>query len=668
MSAATSSDIPLFIFDSLSNWTWGQVIMFIILNTIALEALSWIIFIFETTDRKRIPPGGPLIFDRPFIDFFYIWSNKVGTSIFNYHLFYYCWWTAGDRVFWNLNEMTIFNTVLAIPLLFIAYDLPYSMFHRFLHWKPVYGYIHKHHHKQRAPQFGNDDAINTHPIEFYLGMYCHLLAIYVVPCHMAAILVFLVLITLFSALNHTRFEVILGNSWLYDNREHDTHHRLLHCNYAAYTQFWDTVLGTYKHWSMPDIDYLNWPTPPTPSYCKPDRAKAEYAKALAANDAPKVCFVTGTNGLVGQRLASMLVQRGAEKVIALDVTPVTEDIKKSHKDLLGANATKIEYVVGDITNVEQMNKLTQNVDCVFNVAAIVGPFYPHALYDKVNNVGVRVLVDACKANKVPKMVMTSSPSTRMNGDDIYNKKEEDMPDPLSFVHLQEYARTKALGEDYALNQNSKEFMVTAVGPHQVYGPTDRLFLPNFIETAQNGRLRILGSGRNLISMCHVDNCCHAHILAAAALKSPTVAPAGKYYVVTDGGAQFMWAALNHAVVGAGLTSLLEKFNLNTCLLMPVSYVSLWIGKVIGKPLKLNPFVVKMVSINRYFNIDNLVNDVGYYPIRSFQEAWPETCQIILERMGLKYTQPGPAGVGPANSGYIGFNKDDDEEPVKGKKD
>ena len=109
-------------------------------------------------------------------------------------------------------------------------------------------------------------------------------------------------------------------------------------------------MGTYKHWSMPDIDYLNWPTPPTPSYCKPDHAKAEYAKALAANDAPKVCFVTGTNGLVGQRLASMLVQRGAEKVIALDVTPPSDEIKKSHKDLLGANATKIEYVVGDITN------------------------------------------------------------------------------------------------------------------------------------------------------------------------------------------------------------------------------------------------------------------------------------------------------------------------------
>eukprot|EP00461_Guttulinopsis_vulgaris_P000097 UN00097 len=656
-----ADEVPLFIFKSLSEWTFLQIIGFIIMNTIALEFLGWIIFIFETGNRPRIAPGGPLIFDRPFIDFFYIWSNKIGTSIFNYHLFYYCYWYGGERIFWRLEEMTIFNCIIAIPLLFIVYDLPYSLFHRFLHWKPVYGYVHKHHHKQRAPQFGNDDAINTHPIEFYVGMYCHLFAIWVIPCHMFAVFVFLILITVFSAMNHTRFEMILGNSWLYDNREHDTHHRLLNCNYAAYTQFWDTILGTYRHWSQPDVDYLAWPTPPTPAYTKPVAAKTAYEKAMALKDAPKVCLVTGTAGLVGQRLASMLVQRGAEKVLAVDVVPASDEIKKSHKDLLGDDAKKIEYVVGDITDKERMVALTKGVDCVFNVAAIVGPYYPKPLYDKVNNIGVRVLVDACKANKVPKMVMTSSPSTRMNGDDIYNKKEEDMPDPMSFTQLQEYAITKAQGEDYALKQNCDEFLVCAIGPTSKFMvQLISYFYHSFVETAVTGRLRILGSGRNLISMCHVDNCCHAHILAAAKMTSAKSSPAGKYYVVTDGGAQFMWAAIDYAVTAAGFTTLLHKFNLNTCFLYPISYLALWAGQIIGKPMKLNPFVVKMVSINRYFNIDNLINDVGYQPIRSFQEAWPETVEAVLSRMNLPFKPIREAGVGPKNS-YKSYNLDDDEE-------
>lgn len=627
---------PLFVFEPFSTWTWAQTIGFVIGNTIALELLGWSVFLLETSDRKRISPGGKLVWQRGFIDWFYIWTNKLGTACFNYHTMQYCWNAAGNGIYWNLNEMTILNTIVALPLLFLVYDLPYSLFHRFLHARSVYGFVHKHHHKQRAPQYGNDDAINTHPIEFWIGAYLHLFAMWVVPCHMVTVLIFLGAITLMSALNHTRFEVIVGKGYIYDNREHDTHHKLLTYNYAAYTQFWDTLFGTYLEWEEPSIDYLSWPAPPTPAFSTVDACKKNYEVALSSNDAPNACFVTGSSGLVGSRLVSMLVQRGASRVVAVDLNPAPEAIKAEHKKLLGDAASKIEYVIGDITDIDSMKKLTVGIDCVFNVAAIVGPYYPFALYDKVNHQGVKVLVEACKFNKVPKMVMTSSPSTRMRGEDIYNKREDQLPDPSTFEHLQEYARTKALGEAFALKANSDDFLVCAIGPHQVYGPMDSLFLPSFIETAKNGRLRVLGDGQNLISFCHTDNCAHAHILAAKKLTSATAAPAGKYYIVTDGGAQYMWSALDKAVVSAGFPSLQDKFNLNTCFLYPVAYLALAAGKILGKPMKLNPFVVKMVSMQRYFNIDNLHKEVGYEPIRAFEEAWPETCEIILKRMGLNY--------------------------------
>jgi hypothetical protein len=38
----------------------------------------------------------------------------------------------------------------------------------------------------------------------------------------------------------------------------------------------------------------------------------------------------------------------------------------------------------------------------------------------------------------------------------------------------------------------------AVAPHQVYGPRDNLFLPNILEAAGTGRLRVMGNGRNKI--------------------------------------------------------------------------------------------------------------------------------------------------------------------------
>jgi len=67
----------------------------------------------------------------------------------------------------------------------------------------------------------------------------------------------------------------------------------------------------------------------------------------------------------------------------------------------------------------------------------------------------------------------------------------------------------------------------------VYGPRDNLFLPNTLEVAGQGMLRIFGNGHNRICFSHVDNYAHGLILGYTALKpgSPCL---GKFYIVTDG--------------------------------------------------------------------------------------------------------------------------------------
>jgi len=63
--------------------------------------------------------------------------------------------------------------------LFVIYDLFYSRFHHLLHWRAIYGLVHKHHHKQKAPSRGNYDAVNVHPFEFVTGEWLHLLAMFI---------------------------------------------------------------------------------------------------------------------------------------------------------------------------------------------------------------------------------------------------------------------------------------------------------------------------------------------------------------------------------------------------------------------------------------------------------------------------------------------------------
>ena len=152
---------------------------------------------------------------------------------------------------------------------------------------------------------------------------------------------------------------------------------------------------------------------------------------------PKICVVTGGTGFVGQRLVEMLVERGAEQVVSFDIVPKKENFW---------NHPKIKYVVGDIADKAAVMDVCKGADCVFHVAAAVGPFHPKELYHRVNFQGTLNVIEACRFHKVPKIVMSSSPSTRFDGSDVDGLTEAQMPSLPMSSYLQDYAETKAMGE------------------------------------------------------------------------------------------------------------------------------------------------------------------------------------------------------------------------------
>lgn len=204
---------------------------------------------------------------------------------------------------------------------------------------------------------------------------------------------------------------------------------------------------------------------------------------------PAVCAVTGGTGFVGARLVEMLVERGAKEVRCLDIVPPP---KNSWRD------PRITYIVGDICDRATVDKLVTGAGCVWHNAAVVGPFHPKPLYEKVNYEGTLNVIAACKAAGVRKIVMSSSPSTRFDGQDVDGLTEAEMPSLPQEKYLQVYAETKAMGEVAMTQACCDELMTCAVAPHQVYGPRDNLFLPNLLEAAGTGRLRVFGAGRNRI--------------------------------------------------------------------------------------------------------------------------------------------------------------------------
>jgi nucleoside-diphosphate-sugar epimerase len=365
-------------------------------------------------------------------------------------------------------------------------------------------------------------------------------------------------------------------------------------------------------------------------------------------------LVTGSSGLCGARLVEMLLERGASTVICFDITKSDAVLMKRFADSEAQFGGKVIDLTGrtdgDLTSdaaVEKAFQSAEQVDVVFHIAALVGPFHERSMYHSVNVEGTLRIINYCKKYKVTKLVYSSSPSTRFTGADIEGLREDQMEIPKKF--LERYAETKAYGElEVTKALDPPNFYTIAVAPHQVYGPHDNLFLPNLLSTAGNGRLRIFGNGRSKISVCYVDNYCHGLMCGADALyeKSPAL---GKFYVVTDGPPVSFWKFINEAIVAMGFQDLYTKFHLPLWLLYGLAYICNFVGFIIGKKFKLSPFNVCMLTIHRWFSIDNAIRDLKYEPVVKTEQSWPSTIAWFKENWLPKFLAESGKQVSPGGT-------------------
>merc|ERR1711862_185330 len=142
------------------------------------------------------------------------------------------------------------------------------------------GYIHKHHHHQKAPSRANIDAVNVHPLEFFLGEFNHVFSLHLVVRGMPLIgyhgvdvswlgaAIFIGLGGVLAGLNHTRHDVVvripsfsssLGRGkeqrkgyTIFDSKHHDVHHRIPQSNYGQYMVIWDRIFGTFREYDERD--------------------------------------------------------------------------------------------------------------------------------------------------------------------------------------------------------------------------------------------------------------------------------------------------------------------------------------------------------------------------------------------------------------------------------
>jgi len=161
-----------------------------------------------------------------------------------------------------------------------------------------------------------------------------------------------------------------------------------------------------------------------PSSPGPGRSKVSCSDPGFASVSGSRCLVTGSSGLVGCRLVSMLLDRGCREVVAFDLREPGEGIKEGWE-----RRGKVTVVVGDLARMEDLEDAVGGgggIDCVYHIGALVGPFHPKEMFLKVNYEGTKNVVELCRKRGIPKIVFSSSPSTRFDGGDVRGLREDQL--------------------------------------------------------------------------------------------------------------------------------------------------------------------------------------------------------------------------------------------------
>jgi dTDP-4-dehydrorhamnose reductase len=174
-------------------------------------------------------------------------------------------------------------------------------------------------------------------------------------------------------------------------------------------------------------------------------------------------LITGSNGLLGQKIVKMLIDKNAAKVIATSNGSNRLSYQEGY-----------EYYPLDITNEKDVMSLIEKVkpDTVINTAAMTNVDAcetDHELCWKVNVEGVKNLINACEKVKAHLIhLSTDFIFDGLNGP----YKEDDSPNPLSY-----YGKSKLEAENLVKHSSPRWTIIRTI---IIYGIADNMSRSNVV--------------------------------------------------------------------------------------------------------------------------------------------------------------------------------------------
>ncbi|KFA16956.1 3-beta hydroxysteroid dehydrogenase [Xanthomonas vasicola pv. musacearum NCPPB 4392] len=317
-------------------------------------------------------------------------------------------------------------------------------------------------------------------------------------------------------------------------------------------------------------------------------------------------LVTGGGGFLGQALCRGLRASGHDVV----------SFQRGDYPVL--QSLGVGQIRGDLADPQAVRHAFAGIDAVFHNAAKAGAWGSYESYHQANVVGTQHVIDACRANGVPRLIYTSTPSvTHRATNPVEGLGADEVPYGEN-LHAA-YAATKAIAERAVLAADDAQLATVALRPRLIWGPGDNHLLPRLAARARAGRLRMVGDGSNLVDSTYIDNAAQAHFDAFEHL-AVGAACAGKAYFISNGEPLPMRELLNRLLAAVDAPAVTRSLSFKTAYRIGALCETLWPLLRLPGEVPLTRLLVEQLCTPHWYSMEPARRDFGYVPRISIEEG------------------------------------------------
>ena len=322
-------------------------------------------------------------------------------------------------------------------------------------------------------------------------------------------------------------------------------------------------------------------------------------------------LLTGATGFLAYRTLEKLIEDPRVDSI---VAAARTDRKWRRK-----SNPKVTYLFGDLTDRGYVKMIVQECNTIIHTAALSSPWGSYEAFKIANVIVQENLIEAAKQADIQRFIYVSTPSIYFELKDKHNIKESDSL-PKHFINA--YAQTKREAERL-LETSGLEFI--SIRPRALIGRGDTIIMPRLIRAYDEGKLKVMGDGRNMVDLTPVSNVADSLILSLFAEKKAI----NQVYNLSNGAPANLWekieSVLNH--LDRKLTQKKVPFWLVRSLAKFLEFKSNITNK---KEPVLTVYGVGTLTKSFSMDISKAKNLLGYEPKLSVDDAIEEFIEWYLQ--------------------------------------